>query len=627
MTAASPLTAAALARVRGAPTILDGLDAFDEVAASARAEGARAQEALAAGIADGDDPLVALAAVHAAGAVGGPLAAALLLDLLDGTLAHLREHAAWALAAGPPLPAAVAPLRRVVAAGGFAGALAEATLDGWEGHAVAVPDGAPDDPPVAVRPGPPAAGLTVAQLYLHGEIDGNLRQAGRGDTGGIATLLVRLGDALLHEPGIERVLTLSRAAEEGQGQDDASCAEVLAPPGHHYPGIPVPRPAPPASRSWGLRAAAVAGIRRALRAGAPVDVLHVRMADVGSWAAAQVAREEGIPLVLTLAPDPHALLASREVAGRLTRSTFVEADLREHLVFRVRLLRMLRQQARALVVFPRPDLQRDLRTLLHVGDDEPVHVVPEGVDVRALEQADAQVDLVMSGGTPALHVAEALGELDTLLATLPAERRGLPVALSVGRLHPVKGMATLARAWADHRDLADRCNLVIVGGDLEHPTADEAEQLALLDAVVPRRDGPARGLLLAGHRTNPTVTVWLSATRRGRPGLSAPAGVYVCASLKEEFGIALCEALGSGLVVVAPDHGGPPTYVEHGRTGVLVETTDAVALAGAVADALDLAAAPGAEEREAHARQVVVDRFSIATMAGALARVYQEVAR
>ena len=65
-------------------------------------------------------------------------------------------------------------------------------------------------------------------------------------------------------------------------------------------------PAPPASRSWGLRAAALSGVRAALAAGAPVDVLHVRMADVGSWAAAQVAREQGIPLVLTLAPDPHA---------------------------------------------------------------------------------------------------------------------------------------------------------------------------------------------------------------------------------------------------------------------------------------------------------------------------------
>ncbi|MGA8977871.1 MAG: sucrose synthase (sucrose-UDP glucosyltransferase), partial [Pedococcus sp.] len=42
-----------------------------------------------------------------------------------------------------------------------------------------------------------SAGLTVAQLFLHADIDGELSSAGKGDTGGIATLLVHLGDALL----------------------------------------------------------------------------------------------------------------------------------------------------------------------------------------------------------------------------------------------------------------------------------------------------------------------------------------------------------------------------------------------------------------------------------------------
>jgi glycosyltransferase involved in cell wall biosynthesis len=102
--------------------------------------------------------------------------------------------------------------------------------------------------------------------------------------------------------------------------------------------------------------------------------------------------------------------------------------------------------------------------------------------------------------------------------------------------------------------------------------------------------------------------------------------VYACASLKEEFGIALCEALGSGLVVVAPNDGGPPTYVEDGVTGVLVDTADPAALGDAVSAALDLAAAPDSEARAAHARQVVLDRFSITTMAQSLAPVYGEVA-
>nr|BFF15600.1 hypothetical protein GCM10025699_69030 [Microbacterium flavescens] len=46
------------------------------------------------------------------------------------------------------------------------------------------------------EPRTPSGDLTVAQLFLHADIDADLTQAGSGDNGGIATLLVRLGDAL-----------------------------------------------------------------------------------------------------------------------------------------------------------------------------------------------------------------------------------------------------------------------------------------------------------------------------------------------------------------------------------------------------------------------------------------------
>jgi glycosyltransferase involved in cell wall biosynthesis len=123
------------------------------------------------------------------------------------------------------------------------------------------------------------------------------------------------------------------------------------------------------------------------------------------------------------------------------------------------------------------------------------------------------------------------------------------------------------------------------------------------------------------------VATWLAAVRLGRAGLSAPAGVYVSASLKEEFGIAILEALASGLVVVAPAGGGPATYVEHGVTGLLVDTTSAEVLASAVVAALGLASAPDAADRAQHARDVVTEQFSITTMASSLATVYSEVTR
>ncbi len=613
-------TLAKLDAVRSASTFLEAIDLIDPLVDSVRGDGDTVTRALAEAIEDDTDQLTAIVAVHAAAAGGPAVAAALVVPLLTSPVPFLREHAVWALRWCRPLPDAVAILLRTTQEGGFIGMLAEATLEAWGLLAT-------DDDDIADRPRMRPAdrdpsGLTVAQLFLHADIDGSLLHAGKGDTGGIATLLVQLGDALVDDPRIARVLTLSRRHDDDQRATDDPLV-----PGHHYLGITLPGPVRPAADTWPLRGSVRRGLRRALSAAAPVDVLHLRMADVGSWAAAEVAREMGIPTVLTLAPDPHALIAARQASGLLTRATFGAADHAEHLVFRVMLLRDLAASAAGLVAFPRPQLDRDLRDLLHLDPDagaRPV-VVPEGIDLAPLERAACEVAEGAHGDDVSAAARNALAELDLLLSTLPPERRRLPLAVTVGRLHRVKGMATLVEAWASDPTCSERCNLLIVGGDLGDPSDDEAEQLARIDASVPWQESAEGGLLLAGHRPNGVVATWLAAVRLGRAGLSAPGGVYVSASLKEEFGIAILEAMASGLVVVAPGGGGPATYVEHGVTGLLVDTTSTEVLAGAVVAALGLAAAPDAAARAQHARDVVTDEFSIATMASSLATVYSEV--
>jgi glycosyltransferase involved in cell wall biosynthesis len=376
--------------------------------------------------------------------------------------------------------------------------------------------------------------------------------------------------------------------------------------------------------------AARRGIRRVLRVAGQVDVLHLRMADVGSLAAASAAHELGVPLVLTLVPDPHALVASREGSGELTRATIGDADEVEHLVFRDSLLRQLAGRADHVVALPRVDLERDLRDLLGIDvDDEELRlsVVPEGIKLPAvgagLRQA-APGDGSEADGTVESE-APALRELDTLLDRLPAERRGLPLAISVGRLHPVKGMATLVRAWASSPELSSRCNLLVVGGDLDEPNADERSQLDLIGSAAPIATAASAGLLLAGHQPNGTVTTWLAATRHGRGETAAARGIYVSASLKEDFGIGILEAMAAGLVVVAPANCGPATYVTSGESGVLADTASPEALAAAMVAALDLAASPEADATAERTMATVRDRFGVDTMATRLAGVYEQV--
>ncbi|MCU1447348.1 glycosyltransferase [Cryobacterium sp.] len=472
---------------------------------------------------------------------------------------------------------------------------------------------------------PWSQGQTVAQLFLHADIDRELSQVGSGDNGGIATLLVRLGDALvagdgetdLLAPTVDRVLTLSRGGPDAALACLPEVSSTLS--GHAFATVPFLGAPISSAESWPRRVAVQRGIRRILRAAGTVDVLHLRMADVGTLAASTVARELEIPVVFTVAPDPHSVITAMDAAGTLTRANFGTVDEAEHFWFRARLVQRMAADAAHTVLFPRPELERDMRAL--VGIDITEHperhsVVAEGIDLTVIDRSVAAA----IAADPA-----DFADLDALLQTLPPARRHLPLAVSVGRLHRVKGMATLVHAWADDAALRERCNLLIVGGDLANPTLDERGQLDLIGRAVPLATAAEHGLLLAGHRANDSVARWLAAARYGRPGLAAPSGVYVCASMKEEFGIALLEAMATGLTVVAPDAGGPATYVEDGTTGFLVNTADAARLAGGISDALDLAGGPFGAEFAERAADMVAGTFAIQAMAGTLAGVYRSV--
>lgn len=540
----------------------------------------------------------------------------------------VREAAVAALGQRPRTGALARELESLVAEGGVLGDAARLSLIDLE--SIAEPTAAAAD------------GLTIAQLFLHADIDPLLTSAGAGDNGGIATLLVRLGDALAAEPSatVERVLTLSRGSVR---QATADLLDVATwPRGHVYGHVPLAAQPVASAAAWPLRVRARRGIRRLLRAAGHVDVLHLRMADVGSLAAADVARELGIPTVFTLAPDPHGVIQSLDRSGALTHDGFGEVDLREHFWFRARMVQTLAGSSSHTVLFPRPHLVEDMRVL--VGVDLESHperhtIIAEGVDLAVVDRSVAVVGSlaelpagvavsegaeVSEGQLVTTHDRDALADLAALTATLDPARRNLPFLVSVGRMHRVKGMATLVETWAGS-ELSARANLLVIGGDLDHPSLDEREQLDRIDAAVPASERGARGLIISGHRPNDVAALWVAAVRLGLAGVIAGSGVYVCASIKEEFGIALLEAMATGLLVVAPDGGGPATYVADGDTGFLTATWDTEQLETAIGRALDRAAesVSGAAVR---ARAMVEERFTIQAMAQALAPVYQMVA-
>ena len=191
-----------------------------------------------------------------------------------------------------------------------------------------------------------------------------------------------------------------------------------------------------------------------------------------------------------------------DMTGALDRSNFGTADEQEHYWFRARLVQRLAADAEHVVLFPRQELRHELRELLGIdvtSEPQRYTVVPEGIDLAVTEAA--RQDVAQRAAVAALH------ELEELVEGSSPERHGLPLVISVGRLHRVKGMATVVEAWATDPGLRDRCNLVIVGGDLDRPSARRA------------RPAPAhcrRPCVQSGGR-NRAGLGWASPERCGRP--------------------------------------------------------------------------------------------------------------
>ena len=585
---------APLQRVLNGPTLLDALHAGAQVRAAAARLGA---EQLLEGFAAAD-PLARLLLLSPLARTGHPEADHVLCSALVGPDPAEREHAAWALGDRGPLAEAGAGLHALRSQGGFGAMLAELTLDRWSEASTPSFDPSP----------PRRSGLRIVQVYMPGYLDAGLQRAGAGDGGGLATLLVHLSAALGAHPAVAQVTTLTRAfagpgvpaayGTERERVSERAAIERIRFGGDEYLAAP---------DLWPHRRELEHALEAALTRLAPIDAVHLRFADVATLAAERVCRRLGLPVYFTLAPDPHGVIHSREANGELDRPSFVEADAAEHLIFRARLVEHMRDRSHGLALLPRARGRAELQTLVRLPADTPgqrVRTVPEGISIAPVDRA---------GGAPAVQ------DLVDRIRLLPHVRHGRPLILSVGRLNHVKGFPTLIDAWAGDPELREAYNLVIVGGDHEHPTRQEQLVLGELALAAGRHPDAAGGLLLIGHRAHRDVLALMAAARAGVPGVIGAAGVYACASRKEEFGLALLEAMASGLSVLGPDSGGPPTYIDDGITGILADTGTVSGLR----EGLHRAGAGRTDpERAALATAKVREHFTIEAMARGLVELY-----
>ncbi|HEX8707728.1 MAG TPA: glycosyltransferase family 4 protein [Pyrinomonadaceae bacterium] len=171
---------------------------------------------------------------------------------------------------------------------------------------------------------------------------------------------------------------------------------------------------------------------------------------------------------------------------------------------------------------------------------------------------------------------------------MSVDERHAPYVLFVGRLHQVKGVDILLKAWAKARQQLPQTVLRIVGDGPEAAAVKAlAQELGITGAVE-----------------------FMGTVERERLApLYRNAQLVVMPSRSEAFPLTLLEAGASGGLSLATRVGGVAEVIEDGRTGFLVEPESVEALADAITNVMRLTVAERARIKRA-ARERIEERFS-----------------
>lgn len=288
------------------------------------------------------------------------------------------------------------------------------------------------------------------------------------------------------------------------------------------------------------------------------DILHSH----GLWApanavGASAARKAGLRFVIS----PRGSLAPEALARSAWKKSISK---------RLYVNRALRQAAciHALA-------EREADCIRRFGLTNPIAVVPNGVDILA---ADAE-----SG------------------RNWRAELGDKKLLVSLGRLHPIKGLDILIEAWRRLADEFPHWLLVLAG-------PDEGGHLAALEDQV-------RDANLADRTFFPGGVYGAD-----KASLLAGAEMFVLPSRTEGMSVALLEAMGSGLPVVITESCNFP-QIEACGAGLVVDS-DAASLAGGMAKMMD-ASVDRRRRMGAAGAELIADRYSWDSLAREMLGVYR----
>jgi len=175
-----------------------------------------------------------------------------------------------------------------------------------------------------------------------------------------------------------------------------------------------------------------------------------------------------------------------------------------------------------------------------------------------------------------------------------------PVVGTIGRLSSVKGQRFLIHAMPYIISQVPDAQAVIVGsGEEDIPLKNLARSLHLTDRVSFMRSDPDTARILSVM------------------------DVFVFPSIKEGLGLALLEAMASGVPCVASDIGGIKDIIGNNERGILVPVGDSEKLAKAVVRLIQDPAARS--ELALKGRAAVMEKYTIDRMADEILKLYEKI--
>ncbi|MCB5185845.1 HAD-IIB family hydrolase [Methylobacillus gramineus] len=406
--------------------------------------------------------------------------------------------------------------------------------------------------------------IYILMISMHGLIRSENLELGRdADTGGQITYVVELAHALSKHAQVEKVDLLTRLIDDDSLPEDYKRPQENLEDNARIIRLPCgPKRYLRKESLWPHLDQMVDQCLHFLRqqGGRLPDLLHTHYADAG-YVGQQLSLLLGIPQVHTGHSLGHTKRERLLASGKKPQSIERQFNFERRIAVEESVL----EHASMIITSTQQEIDEQYSKYRHF-DHQRFRVIPPGTNTSRFSPPGRK------------KMSSTLQETVDRFFSQPDK----PLILTICRPELRKNIKGLIAAYGEDEQLQQSANLLIVAGTRQNILdLEESQQQVMLDLLldIDRYDLWGK-VSIPKHITQDDIPELYRLAARRR-------GVFVNAALTEPFGLTLIEAAASGLPFVAPDDGGPRDIVGNCRSGVIANTLDSQAIAGALREVLE----------------------------------------